>query len=84
MLHRGMRTLHVRMDRHCYNAQKIAEFLESHPAIAAVHYPGLASHLGHLLAKKQMKMFGGMIAFEVKGGFEPAKTLIEVCIGKNS
>lgn len=77
MLHRGMRTLHLRMERHCFNAQKVAEFLEKHPAIQTVHYPGLLSHPGHLIAKKQMQAFGGMMAFEVKGGLEPAKAVIE-------
>jgi len=63
---RGSRTLGMRMDRHCSSALKIAKFLEKHSKIAEVIYPGLESHPGHELAKKQMKDFGGMIGFELK------------------
>jgi len=62
---RGCRTLSLRMDRHCSNAMKVAQFLESHPKVAKVIYPGLESHPNHSLAKKQMKGFGGMIGFEL-------------------
>lgn len=67
---RGLKTLHVRMDRHCENAVKIAEFLENHPKVKKILYPGLKSHPQHNLAKKQMDKFGSLIAFEVEGGKE--------------
>ncbi|OPJ56428.1 methionine gamma-lyase [Alkalithermobacter paradoxus] len=79
---RGMKTLELRMQRHCENAQKVAEFLETHPAVETVYYPGLESHPQHELAKKQMDGFGGLIAFEVKGGVEAGKKLLnslELC-----
>jgi methionine-gamma-lyase len=63
---RGCRTLSMRMERHCSNAKKIAQFLEKHPKIEKVIYPGLKSHPNHEIAKKQMKDFGGMIGFELK------------------
>jgi methionine-gamma-lyase len=63
---RGCRTLSMRMERHCSNAKKIAQFLEKHPKVAKVIYPGLESHPNHELAKKQMKDFSGMIGFELK------------------
>lgn len=65
---RGLKTLEIRVDRHCANAMKIAEYLEKHAKIEKVYYPGLPSFEGHEIAKKQMRTFGGMIAFEVKGG----------------
>lgn len=77
-LSRGLKTLHLRMERHSHNAQLLAEFLENHPKIEHVYYPGLKSHPGHEIAKKQMSQFGGMVAFVVKGGLEPAKALTEV------
>lgn len=77
LLIRGMKTLPIRMTRHSSNAQKIAEYLEKHPKIKSVMYPGLKSHPGHETAKKQMKLFGGMISLEVKGGVEGGKTLVE-------
>jgi methionine-gamma-lyase len=58
------------MDRHCQSAQKLAEAIERHPGVEQVYYPGLNSHPQHELAKKQMHNFGGMIAFELKGGYE--------------
>jgi cystathionine gamma-lyase len=64
---RGTKTLHLRMDRHCATAMRLAKFLAGHPEVTKVHYPGLPSHPGHALAKKQMAQFGGMIAFVVKG-----------------
>jgi len=67
---RGLKTLALRMDRHCQNAQTVAELLEAHPATAVVHFPGLKSFAQHDLAKRQMRQFGGMIAFELKGGME--------------
>ena len=74
---RGVKTLGVRMKEHCANAQKVAEFLEDHPKVAAVHYPGLLSHPDHHLAKKQMKAFGGMLAFEVKGSVADTRKVAE-------
>lgn len=65
---RGIKTLHVRMQRHCENARRIARFLAGHKEVARVFYPGLPSHPGHEVAKKQMSDFGGMISFELRGG----------------
>ncbi len=65
---RGVRTLGVRMDRHCQNAARIADMLASHPAVAEVFYPGLASHPGHETAAKQMRGFGGIVSMRVRGG----------------
>ncbi len=65
---RGLKTLSLRMDRHCQSAQAVAELLQAHPAIAVVHFPGLPGFAQHALAKRQMRQFGGMIAFELKGG----------------
>jgi cystathionine gamma-lyase len=70
---RGLKTLAVRMDRHCENAVFLAEWLAKHPAVAKVYYPGLAAHPGHDIAKKQMKSFGGMISLQLKGGIPAAK-----------
>lgn len=73
---RGIKTLQLRMERHCQNAQIIAEMLEAHSAVESISYPGLPSDSGHQLAKRQMDGFGGMIAFELKAGFRGAvKTL---------
>jgi cystathionine gamma-synthase len=69
---RGMRTLPWRMRAHSENAAKVAQFLSRHRNVERVHYPGLASHPGHDIAKKQMSMFGGMLSLEVKGGRDPA------------
>ena len=74
---RGLKTLHLRMKAHCENAQALAEWLETHPAIEKVIYPGLASHPQHVLAKRQMQGFGGIISIVLKGGFEAAKRLCE-------
>jgi cystathionine beta-lyase/cystathionine gamma-synthase len=74
---RGVKTLACRMEVHCRNAQKVAEFLESHPKVAKVHYPGLPNHPDHQVAKRQMKAFGGMMAFEVAGGGEAARRVAE-------
>ena len=65
---RGLKTLEIRMERHCANAKAIAEFLDQHPAVEKVYYPGLKNHEGHDIAARQMKDFGGMLSFEVKGG----------------
>lgn len=74
---RGIKTLPVRMDRHCSNALKIAEYLSTHPKVERVLYPGLASHPQHSLAKKQMAGFGGMISFYLKGDFQASKRLLK-------
>ena len=82
LINRGMKTLEIRMERHCANAQKVAEFLESHPAVESVKYPGLKSFPQYELAKKQMSLPGAMIAFEVKGGLEAGRKLmntVELC-----
>jgi cystathionine gamma-synthase len=69
---RGTKTLAVRMDRHCLNASRVADALATHPAVTEVLYPGLPSHPGHEVAAKQMRGFGGMVAFRVRGGEETA------------
>jgi cystathionine gamma-synthase len=69
---RGIKTLAVRVDRHCANAARIAEMLTAHPAVGQVYYPGLPSHPGHELAAKQMRGFGGMVSFRVKAGMSEA------------
>jgi cystathionine beta-lyase/cystathionine gamma-synthase len=68
---RGIKTLHIRMQRHCENALKVAQYLQQHPKVSQVYYPGLESHPGHELAKKQMRGFGGMLSFELKGDSMP-------------
>jgi cystathionine gamma-synthase len=73
---RGIRTLGVRMDRHCDNAERIAAYLQSHEAVTQVLYPGLESHPGHETAAKQMQRYGGMVSFRAAGGPEQA---IQVC-----
>jgi methionine-gamma-lyase len=73
LLIRGMKTLGVRVQRQGENAMAVAKFLEKHPKVARVHYPGLKSHPDHALAKKQMKGFGGMLAFDLKGGLPTAR-----------
>jgi len=74
---RGIKTLSVRMDRHCSNAQAIAEFLDAHPAVDTVYYPGLPNHPGHELAKAQMSGFGGMISLSFRGGAPAARAFCE-------
>jgi cystathionine beta-lyase/cystathionine gamma-synthase len=73
---RGTKTLPIRMERHNANAMALAEYLASHPRVEAVHYPGLASHPQHALAKRQMRGFGGLIAFRV-GSLERARTVLD-------
>ena len=77
LLHNGLKTLAVRMDRHCHNATRIAQHLQSHPAIQAVNYPGLPSHPSHAAAKKQMRQYGGMLSFEIKGDINKAKAFMD-------
>ncbi|MGX5201491.1 methionine gamma-lyase [Aliikangiella sp. IMCC44632] len=69
---RGLKTLSVRVERHCQNAQKVAEYLQAHPRIKQVNYPGLADHQGYSLIGKQMKSGGGIMAFEIDGSFDDA------------
>lgn len=76
---RGLKTLSVRMDRHCQNAQKVAEYLQAHPAIATVYYPGLPSHPGHRFLGNQMKGAGGVLAFELKGSLDDGRYFINQC-----
>ncbi|WP_299864754.1 methionine gamma-lyase [uncultured Hoeflea sp.] len=73
---RGLKTLALRMDRHCSNARVVAEMLESSQGVSKVHYPGLKSFAQHELAKRQMPGFGGMIAFELAGGIETGRQLM--------
>ncbi|MGL6166672.1 MAG: methionine gamma-lyase [Fusobacteriaceae bacterium] len=73
---RGMKTLEIRMERHCSNAKLVAQFLNNHPKVTTVFYPGLKTHPGHEIAAEQMKDFGGIFAFELKGGFDAGKTLL--------
>ena len=73
---RGIKTLGVRMDRHCANARAIVDVLINHPSVVQVMWPGLAMHPGHEVAKRQMRDFGGMISFRVSGGEEHA---VAVC-----
>jgi cystathionine gamma-lyase len=74
---RGVKTLHVRMQRHQENAGQIAAFLSEHPKAGKVNWPGLSSHPQHALAKKQMTGFGGMMTFEIKGGLEAARRFLK-------
>ena len=76
LISRGMKTLEIRMEKHCANAMKVAAFLESHPAVDKIYYPGLKSFPQYELAKKQMSLPGAMIAFEIKGGVEEGKKLM--------
>lgn len=76
---RGLKTLDVRMHRHTQNAQELAGWLEKNPKIERVYYPGLPSHSQHALAKKQMKLFGGMISVLIKGGLEESKRMLSRC-----
>jgi methionine-gamma-lyase len=76
LVHRGIKTLSLRMQRHCENAQRIAEYLEKHPLIKSVIYPGLKSHPQYELGLKQHKGHGGMITFELEGGFEAGQILM--------
>ncbi len=73
LLIRGMKTLGVRMERQCRTAMTVAKYLQKHPKVARVHYPGLPSHPDHALAKRQMKGFGAMLAFDLKGGLAAAR-----------
>jgi len=76
LVSRGIKTLAVRMERHCENAMRIAKYLESHPKVKKVYYPGLKSHPQYDLAKRQMSGFGGMLSFEIKGGLREARKFL--------
>jgi cystathionine gamma-synthase len=75
---RGLKTLGVRMDRHCANAAQVVDFLLEHPAVGEVLYPGLPAHPGHAIAAVQMRGFGGMVSFRVRGGVETALKICEL------
>jgi len=74
---RGLKTLHVRMERHAENAAKVALYLESHPQVERVTYPGLRSHPQHALAARQMRGFGGMLTFVIRGGLQTARSFLK-------
>jgi cystathionine beta-lyase/cystathionine gamma-synthase len=74
---RGTKTLPVRMDRHCENARALARWLDDHPDVSDVYYPGLDSHHYHDLAERQMEDFGGMLSFELDGILEEASAVVE-------
>lgn len=76
---RGLKTLALRMERHCANAGAIAAWLDRHPRVARVHYPGLPQHPQHPLAKRQMRGFGGMVTAVLKGGLDAARRFLERC-----
>lgn len=79
---RGLKTLKIRLEKHCENAQAIAEFLYEHPKVEQVLYPGLPAHPQHDLATRQLNGFGGMLAFQVRGGLQAGKTImnsVQVC-----
>ena len=76
LVHRGARTLQLRMERHCESAAAVAELLDAHPAVARVLYPGLPDHPGHDVAARQMSAFGGMVSMQLAGGEAAA---LEVC-----
>ena len=77
LLIRGIKTLELRVERQCKNAQAVAKFLANHPKVARVHYPGLKSHPDHALAKRQMSGFGSMLAFDMKGGIAAARRVCD-------
>jgi methionine-gamma-lyase len=77
LLLRGVKTLGVRVAQHNHNAQRLADFLAAHSRVARVNYPGLPSHPGHAIASRQMRGFGGMLSFEVKGGFDAGVRCVE-------
>lgn len=83
LVHNGLKTLSLRMDRHGTNAMELARFLSKHPSVKFVNYPGLKEHTSHTIAKKQMRNFGGMLSFELKGGLDAGKRAmdkIQLCV----
>src|SRR5204863_5075937 len=79
LLVRGLKTFALRMERQNTNAQAVAEFLAAHPRIERVHYAGLRTHPGHDVAKKQMRGFGGVVSFEVRGDLDAASRVVDAC-----
>ncbi len=77
LLTRGIKTLELRVERQNKNAMRVARFLDGHAAVAVVHYPGLENHPGHDIAKRQMRGFGGVLAFSLKGGYEAMRTVVD-------
>jgi methionine-gamma-lyase len=77
LVNTGLKTLPLRMDRHCANAMAIAEYLDGHPKVEHVYYPGLPSDPSHLLAKRQMSQFGGMVSFDIAGGLDAGRRLMD-------
>lgn len=77
LVNNGLKTLPLRMERHCSNAMTVAHWLEKHPQVSKVNYPGLESHPRHALARKQMNCFGGVLSFELKGGLESGVALMK-------
>ena len=77
LLNNGLKTLAIRMDRHCSNALYLAEWLQARPEIKIVNYPGLMKHPAHDIAQQQMKAFGGMLSFELEGGLEAGKRFVD-------
>ncbi|HMR84018.1 MAG TPA: PLP-dependent transferase [Niabella sp.] len=83
MLMQGIKTLAVRMDRHCSNAMQVADYLSAHPAVAKVNYNGLVSHPDYTISKKQMRAAGAVLSFELKGGFDQSVQFInklQLCV----
>ena len=76
---RGIKTLHVRMERHAENAMALAVWMASHPKVESVVYPGLASHPQHELAKRQMTGFGGMVTVRLRGTLEQSRAMLSAC-----
>jgi cystathionine gamma-lyase len=76
---RGIKTLHLRMERHCANALAIAQWLDRHAQVEHVFYPGLPNHRHHVLARRQMRAFGGMLSFKIRGGLDAARKFLETC-----
>jgi methionine-gamma-lyase len=77
LLTQGMKTLELRMDRHCHNAMEVAEYLSQHPAIGHVNYNGLMSHPDHLVTTKQMRHPGALMSYELKGGLDAGRKFID-------
>jgi len=77
LLTQGMKTLELRMERHCDNAMKVAEYLAKHPAVAHVNYNGLPSHPDHAVTKKQMRHAGALMSYELKGGLDAGRRFID-------
>jgi cystathionine beta-lyase/cystathionine gamma-synthase len=77
LVHRGIKTLAVRMDRHCENAARLAHALRAHPAVERVYWPGFEDHPGHEIAARQMRGFGGMVSADLRGGAETVRRLVE-------